>query len=195
MKRVAAIVLCAAFGVGAFAGPAGAAEGPSGARPGEPAPAPAAAPPADPYAGLPRVVATAVRELEAACRAEEGTLRWDPRTVYAVVEVSQDGRPDYLIDTHDLACDDGGYTPWIGSDGFRYIVFVSTGPDRWTRAFDRPARIFEIVAPKGGRPRIEVLSHAAHCTRPNPERYQRCEQTFEWRRGKLRKVHEEWFTG
>lgn len=153
----------------------------------------AAAPAANPYAGLPKVVAKAVKELEAACRAEGGTPSWNPKTVFDVVNVSPDGRPDYLIDTHAMECE-GGITPWIGSDGFRHILFISTGPGRWTRAFDRGARGFDIIAPKGGgRPQVIVFSHSAYCTRPNPERFMRCTQIYEWRRGRLRKVSEEWF--
>lgn len=169
-----------------------------------PAPVPSAAvapeaekpvvPAGDPYAGLPKIVAKAVRELQEECETEDGTFTWKPETVYAVVKVSPDGRPDYLIDTHTVSCD-GGYTPWVGSDGFRHILFVSIGPGRWTRAFDRGARGFMIVAPKGGgRPRVEVFSHSAYCTRPNPERYMRCTQLFEWRGGKLKKISETWFT-
>ena len=156
--------------------------------------APAAVPGGNPYRGLPKVVARAVRQLEAACRKEEGTAHWSPAGVYQVVNVSTDGWPDFLIDTHAIACD-GGITPWVGSDGFRYILFVSTGPGRWTRAFDRPARIFEITEAKDGQPpRLEVFSHYAHCKLPNPDRYMRCSQTYEWRRGKLRTVSEEWST-
>lgn len=152
-------------------------------------------PAADPYAGLPKVVARAVKGLEAECRAENGTPEWKLQSVYAVVNVSPDGRPDYLIDTHTIACD-GGFTPWVGSDGFRHILFVSTGPGRWIRAFDRGARGFEITEPKPGkRPQVIVFSHSAYCTRPNPERFMRCTQVYEWRRGKLRKMSEDWFEG
>ncbi len=200
-------MFCAAIAVGA-SGIARAAEAPappaapSAAEPATQPPAvpPAApeaatAPAANPYAGLPKVVVKAVKELEASCRAEEGTSRWNPKTVFDVVTVSPDGRPDYLIDTHAMECE-GGITPWIGSDGFRHILFISTGPGRWTRAFDRGARGFDIIAPKGGgRPQVIVFSHAAYCTRPNPERFMRCTQIYEWRRGKLRKVSEEWFEG
>lgn len=196
-------LFCVAIAVGAC-GTARAAEAssPPAATPAAPppasaeAPAPvAAAPASNPYAGLPKVVAKAVKELEAACRAEEGTPKWNPKTVFDVVNVSPDGRPDYLIDTHAMECE-GGITPWIGSDGFRHILFISTGPGRWTRAFDRGARGFDIIAPKGGgRPQVIVFSHSAYCTRPNPERFMRCTQIYEWRRGKLRKVSEEWFEG
>ncbi|WP_296585204.1 hypothetical protein [Xanthobacter sp.] len=186
-------------------GIARAAEAPAPPAAAPPAAAPAAVPPAkaeaaaapavNPYAGLPKVVAQAVKELEAACRAEGGAPKWNPKTVFDVVNVSPDGRPDYLIDTHAMECG-GGITPWIGSDGFRHILFISIGPGRWTRAFDRGARGFDIIAPKGGaRPQVIVFSHSAYCTRPNPERFMRRTQIFEWRRGKLRKVSEEWFEG
>lgn len=179
--------------------PVPSATAPPAAAVGAPVPAATAetgesAPAGRPYSGLPKVVAQAVRQLEADCRREEGTARWSPTGVYTVVNVSPDGRPDYLIDTHAIACDDG-VAPWMGSDGFRYILFVSTGPGRWTRAFDRPARIFEIVEAKDGQPaRVEVFSHYAHCALPNPDRYMRCNQTYEWRGGRLRKVSEDWET-
>lgn len=207
MRTFLVAAVCAALGLGA-SDMVRAAEAPSSpaASPTPPAtPAPAAiapatapvatAPAADPYAGLPKVVVKAVKELEAACRAEGGTPGWKPKSVFEVVNVSPDGRPDYLIDTHAMACE-GGITPWIGSDGFRHILFVSTGPGRWSRAFDRGARGFEITVPKdGARPKIIVFSHSAYCTRPNPERFMRCTQIYEWHRGKLRKVSEEWFEG
>lgn len=158
-----------------------------------PSPTPVSAAAADPYAGLPKVVARAVQELEAECRAAEGRPNWKPGTLAEVVNVSPDGRPDYLIDTHAIACD-GGFTPWIGSDGFRHILFVSKGPGRWVRAFDRAARGFEIDNKGRKVPQVIVFSHSAYCTRPNPERYMRCTQVYEWRRGKLRKISEDWFT-
>lgn len=170
--------------------PAPAVPAPASSAP-SPTPGPAAA--ADPYAGLPKVVARAVQELEAECRAAEGRPNWKPGTLAEVVNVSPDGRPDYLIDTHAIACD-GGFTPWIGSDGFRHILFVSTGPGRWVRAFDRAARGFEIDNKGRKAPQVIVFSHSAYCTRPNPERYMRCTQVYEWRRGKLRKISEDWFT-
>ncbi|MFG1263839.1 MULTISPECIES: hypothetical protein [Xanthobacter] len=208
MRTVLVAAFCAAMGLGATdiawaaEAPPPPAAAPPVAAPAAPppasaeAPAPvAAAPASNPYAGLPKVVAKAVKELEAACRAEEGTPKWNPKTVFDVVNVSPDSQPDYLIDTHAMECD-GGITPWIGSDGFRHILFISTGPGRWTRAFDRGARGFDIIAPKGGgRPQVIVFSHSAYCTRPNPERFMRCTQIYEWRRGKLRKVSEEWFEG
>ncbi|MFG1291106.1 hypothetical protein [Xanthobacter versatilis] len=166
---------------------------PAVSAPASTAPAPTPGPAADPYAGLPKVVARAVQELEAECRAAEGRPNWKPGTLAEVVNVSPDGRPDYLIDTHAIACD-GGFTPWIGSDGFRHILFVSTGPGRWVRAFDRGARGFEIENKGRKVPQVIVFSHSAYCTRPNPERYMRCTQVYEWRRGKLRKISEDWFT-
>ncbi|MFG1211325.1 hypothetical protein V5F72_02735 [Xanthobacter flavus] len=200
-------VFCVAIAVGASgitraaeapAPPAAAPLAASAASPPTVPPAEAATPvatAANSYAGLPKVVAKAVKELEAACRADGGSPSWNPKTVFDVVNVSPDGRPDYLIDTHAMECE-GGITPWIGSDGFRHILFISTGPGRWTRAFDRGARGFDIIAPKGGgRPQVIVFSHSAYCTRPNPERFMRCTQIYEWRRGKLRKVSEEWFEG
>lgn len=202
MKRAFVGMFCVAVAAGA-SGIARAAEAPA-----PPAAAPAAppaaaeaatpvatAPAANPYAGLPKVVAKALKELEAVCGADGGRPSWNPKTVFDVVNVSPDGRPDYLMDTHAMECE-GGITPWIGSDGFRHILFISTGPGRWTRAFDRGARGFDIIAPKGGgRPQVIVFSHSAYCTRPNPERFMRCTQIYEWRRGKLRKVSEEWFEG
>lgn len=205
MRTVLVGMFCVAIAVGAC-GTARAAEAPptpAAASPtpaASPAPAEAAAPippapAANLYVGLPKVVAKAVKELEAVCRAEGGTPGWKPKTVFEVVNVSPDGRPDYLIDTHAMECE-GGFTPWIGSDGFRHILFVSTGPGRWTRAFDRGARGFDITKPKnGGRPQVIVFSHSAYCTRPNPERFMRCTQVYEWRRGRLRKLSEEWFEG
>ncbi len=204
MRAVLVGMFCVAIAVGAC-GIARAAEAPPSPAAASPTPAPpapaeaaapaATAPAANPYAGLPKVVAKAVKELEAACRAEGGTPGWKPKTVFEVVNVSPDGRPDYLIDTHAMECE-GGITPWIGSDGFRHILFVSTGQGRWTRAFDRGARGFEITEPKDGtRPKIVVFSHSAYCTRPNPERFMRCTQVYEWRRGRLRKISEVWFEG
>jgi len=204
--RIGVVTLCAVIGLGPFTSSARAGETPTGAaanapaagtQMAQPAPDPAAVagqPASNPYAGLPKVVAGAVKGLEAACRAEDGTPQWSAKTVFTVVDVSPDGRPDYLIDTHDMACE-GGFTPWVGSDGFRYILFVSTGPGRWTRAFDRGARGFEIAPGGHGKlPHLVVFSHSAYCTRSNPERYMRCTQIYEWRRGKLRKTDEAWFT-
>lgn len=214
MRTVLVAAVCAVLGPGApgmvqaaEAPPSPATTSPATASPATPSPAPSASPaPAEtaapvatasaatPYAGLPKVVAKAVKELEAACRAGGGTPGWQLKTVFEAVDLSPDGRPDYLIDTHAMACDDG-IPPWMGSDGFRYILFVSTAPHRWTRAFDRPARIFEIVPAKDGAPaRVEVFSHYAHCALPNPDRYMRCNQTYEWRGGRLRKVSEDWET-
>lgn len=207
MRMAAVVALCAALGPGPLVSFVMAEELQAGANApakGAPTvqPAPDTAPPAmsaspktgDPYAGLPKVVARAVKELEAECRAEDGIPKWLAKSVFGVVDVSPDGRPDYLIDTHDVGCD-GGFTPWVGSDGFRYILFISTGPGRWTRAFNRAARGFDIVPARNGKwPQLVVFSHSGHCTRPNPERYMRCTQVFEWERGRLRKTDEEWFT-
>lgn len=149
----------------------------------------------DPYAALPKALVPVVQEMEAQCRAAEGTPAWAAKDLFTVVDFSRDGQPDYLLDSHGMRCDDGGDIPWMGSDGFRYVLFVSTGFGRWTRAFDRRARDIDILV-VGGEPRLWLFSHVAYCTKPNPMRYQRCEQVYAWGgKGKLRKVSEDWFTG
>lgn len=177
----------AVLGLAAVLGP------PAPAAAGEPPPPASepAAPSADPFAGLPKEVAVAVKELEEECRAEHGVPRWTAHALFGPVNVSPDGRPDYLINTHGIECV-GNSTPWIGSDGFRYIVIVSTGKGKWVRAFDRSARGFEIT--EGKDPRIILFSHSGDCTRPNPKRYQRCTQDYAWRHGKLKLMSEEWET-
>lgn len=186
----AGAVEAGAAGAGAReAGPVGADQASGAASPAGPAPA---VPQGDlAHDGLPKVLSGAVKALEAECRAEGGVASWTAKGIFYEVNLSPDGRPDYVLDTHGITCS-GGFTPWVGSDGFRYLIFVSTGPGRWTRAFERPARGLEIK--DGPTPELILFSHSAYCSKPNPERYQRCTQVYVWRGGKLRKSSEEWFT-
>lgn len=191
-RYFACILLLAGALAGSISGGAMAAE--AGPPPPAAAPSPASpeTPPAlDPHAGLPPALVGAVEELEALCRKEGGTPHWSTQALVSEVNLSPDGRPDYVIDTHGISCGDAD-SPWMGSDGARYIIYVSTGPDGWVRAFDRPARTLDVTA--GAKPELVLLSHVAYCKAPNPKRYQRCTQTYVWRKGKLRKIDEEWFT-
>ncbi len=193
VRHLACILLLA----GPLAGPATAgalaAEREAGPppAPAAPSPAPPEAPAApDPHAGLPPALAGAVAELEALCRKEGGTPGWSTGALVSEVSLSPDGRPDYVIDTRGIRCE-GADSPWMGSDGARYMIYVSTGPDRWVRAFDRSARALNVTG--GPKPELVLLSHAASCKAPNPKHYQRCTETYVWRKGKLRKIDEEWF--
>lgn len=191
-RHFACILLLAGTLAGPVSGRAMAAE--AGPPPPATAPSPASpeTPPApDPRAGLPPALADAVKELEALCRQEGGTPHWSTEALVSEVNLSPDGRPDYVIDTHGISCADAD-SPWMGSDGARYIIYVSTGPDRWVRAFDGPARTLDITT--AAKPELVLLSHVAYCKAPNPKRYQRCTQTYVWRKGQLRKIDEEWFT-
>lgn len=188
--RMFVLVLCAVLGLAPLAF---AAEDPPAAPSAAPAatpPVPAASP--DPYAGLPKPVVGAIKELEAACRDEGGTAKWTAKGLVDEVDFSHDGQPDYLIDTHGVECS-ASVTPWIGSDGFRHIIFISKGKGKWVRAFDRSARGLELIT-KDGETRLILFSHSGDCTRPNPKRYQRCTQEYAWRHGKLKLIDEEWFT-
>lgn len=82
--------------------------------------------------------------------------RVPPPGMITVVDVSHDGRPDWLIDyEHD------GVGRFCGTGGCRRRLYVSTG-DHYTRVFDAPALAFSIMQGRG-QVLIEAQVHHADC--------------------------------
>ncbi|RZJ89126.1 MAG: hypothetical protein EON88_20305 [Brevundimonas sp.] len=92
-----------------------------------------------------------------------------PQGMIRQVDISRDGRPDWLVD-YEAA----GQGAFCGTGGCLERLYVST-PDGLVRAFDQQAMDFQIVE-RDGEPRLDMMVHHLFC---EPETWD-CRAAFRW---------------
>ena len=81
-----------------------------------------------------------------------------PEGAITAVDVTPDGRTDWLVDYQAL-----GISLYCGTGGCRKILYVTLGDDGLTRAFDQQANGLTLYA-ADGESRVETLVHHAVCS-------------------------------
>jgi hypothetical protein len=112
--------------------------------------------------GYPREVQQSLQNARDTCKDEGGDgVAFAPDTVKAV-DLTGDGRVDYIVDFHDTACA-GSQSVYCGTSGCNFDIIVALPGGRTRTVFSDRVRGYEILSGKGGASAIRFTLHGGYC--------------------------------
>jgi hypothetical protein len=119
----------------------------------------------------PREVETVLDAARTACReAEGGKVTFRPEVVRRL-DLTRDGRADYIVDLNEAECTDAA-TLFCGTGGCDLTILVGQPDGAFKKVFEGRALRYEMLPGKGAK-RIKFRLHGSYCGKGGTER---CEQ-------------------
>lgn len=124
----------------------------------------------------PREVQAVYDNLKQECRAEGGKFVADRAAFATQTEVTNDGKPDWIIAYAATRCTTSGYSAWCGTAGC-VIGILGSSPGGLREIFNNNLRDWKVVAVDAKRKGLETSVHGSACGGAGAEI---CMQTLVW---------------
>ena len=124
----------------------------------------------------PREVRAIYDNIKQECRAEGGKFVADRAAFATQAEVTNDGKPDWIIAYAATRCTTSGYSAWCGTAGCT-IGILGSGPAGLREIFNGNLRDWKVVAVDAKRKGLETSVHGSVCGGVGAEV---CMQTLVW---------------
>lgn len=134
------------------------------------------APAGNPAKAWPREVQAAYDELKAECRSSGGKFIADRPAFATEVELTSDGKPDWVLEYAATRCSNAGYSAWCGTAGC-VIAILGSGPRGLREIFQDNVRGWSAVDLGRGRRGLETPVHGTACGGAGAEG---CVETLAW---------------
>lgn len=124
----------------------------------------------------PREVQAVFDQVKADCKAEGGKYIVGPAPFATRTELTNDGRPDWVVEYSANRCSNMGYSQWCGSAGCVIAIFGS-GPRGLARIYEGNVHTWRVVDIGMGRMGLRVPLHGCFCGRTGADS---CVITSQW---------------
>lgn len=124
----------------------------------------------------PREVQQVYDELKADCRAVAGKFIPDRARFASRIEVTNDGKPDWVVEYDAARCSTSGASAYCGTAGCS-IAILASARGGLTRIFNDNVRGWQVVDLGKQRKGLEVSVHGTACGSSGAEM---CRQTLDW---------------
>lgn len=124
-------------------------------------------PQAPPRPSHPPEVAAELEDARRTCSDAEGKGVTFGKEAVRRLDLTGDGRDDYIVDLNDAECD-GASSVYCGTGGCDFVIFVAKPDGTLTRVFAQRALRYDVLPDRGSR-RIRFHLHGGFCGRAGAE--------------------------